>query len=137
MTATKAGTNNTETIEDQTPVVEVEVVSSDNTDNRTMPAPLTAEQVKEGEELIRLRQQLDKAEQALRSAQEEGNQFFDLGPVYTAGAPMANAVGIEFGVVTTDDTTGNKHRSGIGVYIRSDHLGKTFAPTPADKKPAG
>lgn len=71
------------------------------------------------------------------SALEETGHYKDLGFVYGAGAPLDNSLGAEIGIVTKDQTTGLVQRSGIGFYIRCDHWSNAFAPTPADKKPAG
>jgi hypothetical protein len=42
--------------------------------------------------------------------------------VYMGQAPVANSLGLEVGFVTDDVATKGVQRTGIGLYLRSDHL---------------
>lgn len=53
---------------------------------------------------------------------ENTESYADLGPVYAAPTPVANAWGAELGFVTKDEKAGTVQRTGFGFYIRSDHL---------------
>lgn len=73
-------------------------------------------------------QQQAKRESAIRqsianTAQclETNQHYSDLGCFYAATTPVANSFGAELGVATRDPKTGEVQRTGIGLYIRSDH----------------
>lgn len=53
---------------------------------------------------------------------EDTESYADLGPVYAAATPVANAWGAELGFVTKDEKAGTVQRTGFGFYLRSDHL---------------
>lgn len=73
------------------------------------------------------RQAVDQARHTFQQKLEDHGHYTDLGFIYAAPAPIANAVGAEIGVVTTDDSTGDVRRTGVGIYLRCDHLGGTPA----------
>lgn len=61
---------------------------------------------------------------------ELSNGYAEAGPFYASKAPVANAIGGELGIVTKDAKTGETQRTGIGLYIRSDHMfGNTYTGT--------
>jgi hypothetical protein len=41
---------------------------------------------------------------------------------YIAGAPIPNAIGAEIGVVSQHSRTKQIQRTGVGFYIRADHM---------------
>jgi hypothetical protein len=53
---------------------------------------------------------------------ESHGTYTDLGPFYASATPVANSVGAEFGIVTRDSKTDEACRTGIGIYLRSDHI---------------
>lgn len=60
----------------------------------------------------------------------EDGGYAEAGPFYASKAPVANAIGGELGIVTKDAKTGEVARTGIGFYIRSDHMfGNTYTGT--------
>jgi hypothetical protein len=128
MTATKSVANNTETMEDQTPVVDVDVVSSDTTPEPTAPAKDKAinpkdvvETAKSVIDWARQREAVDNLKASTGQALEDNNHYSELGCFYAAQAPVANSMGAEIGVVTKDEKTNKVQRTGIGIYVRSDH----------------
>jgi hypothetical protein len=129
----------TKTNETETPVVEVEVVSSDTAPETEATAEAVAMDPKE-QQAVQQRmaneRHLSDARSTFSSALEENGHYSDFGFVYAAGAPLDNSLGAEVGIVTKDQDTGLVQRSGIGFYVRCDHWSNAFAPTPADKKPA-
>jgi hypothetical protein len=136
MTATTA----TKTNETEAPVVEVEVVPSDNTpetEATVKAVPMDPKEQQAIQQRMANKRHLSDARSTFSSALEENGHYTDFGFVYGAGAPLDNSLGAEVGIVTKDQDTGLVQRSGIGFYIRCDHWSTAFAPTPADKKPAG
>jgi hypothetical protein len=130
MTATKPVANNTETIEDQTPVVDVDVVSSDSTTKPEAPAksedPTTPEfsVSEEGKAILEDAKRVEDRNLKARvytQALESSGHYQDLGCFYAASTPVPAAFGAEIGVVTKDEKTGAIQRTGVGLYIRSDH----------------
>ena len=55
-------------------------------------------------------------------ARELNNGYAEAGPFYASGAPVDNSFGCEFGVVTKDEKANTVQRTGVGFYLRSDHL---------------
>jgi len=53
---------------------------------------------------------------------EAHGTYTDLGPFYASATPVANSVGAEFGIVTRDSKTNKARRTGVGIYLRSDHI---------------
>lgn len=61
----------------------------------------------------------------------EDGGYAEAGPFYACKAPVANAIGGELGIVTKDAKTGEVARTGIGFYVRSDHMfGNTYQTMP-------
>jgi hypothetical protein len=59
--------------------------------------------------------------------------YADLGPLYASATPVANSVGAEFGIVTRDSKTNKTKRTGIGIYLRSDHIYRAKLDACADR----
>jgi hypothetical protein len=121
--------NNTKTIKDQTPVVDVDVVSSDT--NPEAEAPAKDEDTTTAKpddkavktELDKQRtENLDQLKADHAQALESNGHYKDWGFVYAAPAPIANAIGGEIGFMQRDDKTMTVQRTGIGIYLRSDHI---------------
>jgi hypothetical protein len=55
-------------------------------------------------------------------ALESSGHYNDWGFVYAAPAPIANAIGGEIGFMQRNDETMTVQRTGIGIYLRSDHI---------------
>lgn len=55
-------------------------------------------------------------------ALESSGHYNDWGFVYAAPAPIANAIGGEIGFMQRNDETMTVQRTGIGFYLRSDHI---------------
>jgi len=114
MTATKVANN--ETIKTEAPEVNVEVISSDTATDAVndIKATTTSNRAdtRAMEELLETHGQ----------ARELNNGYAEAGPFYASGAPVDNSFGCEFGVVTKDEKTGTVQRTGVGFYLRSDHL---------------
>jgi hypothetical protein len=53
---------------------------------------------------------------------ETNNQYLGSNGLYASGSAIENSFGVELGVATHDKTTNSTQRSGLGLYIRSDHL---------------
>jgi hypothetical protein len=110
-----------------------DVVTTEETKVETNPVTEQTTSNNESEptkaELDKVRQQqmLDQQRFSYQQMLEDNGHYNDLGCFYAAGAPIANAAGAELGIVTTDDKTGEVRRSGIGIYLRCDHLGGTPA----------
>lgn len=64
----------------------------------------------------------DAASMAYGQAREANEAYKDLGFLYAASSPVANSLGFEAGFVSRDQKTGEVSRSGLGIYLRSDHL---------------
>jgi serine protease inhibitor ecotin len=113
-TATKTETNT-----DDAPAVDVEVVSSDSAndtvttrDDQTVKAELVAKQTVT----------LDNLKRDHAQALETNGHYHDWGFAYAAPAPIANAIGAELGFMQRDNETMTVQRTGIGFYLRSDHV---------------
>jgi len=65
---------------------------------------------------------LDQLKADHAQALETNGHFNDWGFVYAAAAPVANAIGGEIGFMQRDDKTMTVQRTGIGIYLRSDHI---------------
>lgn len=65
---------------------------------------------------------LEEANDLHGQAREDSRSYAEGGCFYASSVPIANAVGAELGVVTRDGASGAVQRTGIGFYIRSDHL---------------
>ncbi|MCE2835936.1 MAG: hypothetical protein LW834_21795, partial [Cyanobium sp. 49614_E6] len=121
MTATNTKANDTKTTDDQTPVVDVDVVSSDTNPETEAPAkdeatpdPAPSKAVAKATrelETVRFAQQ-----------RELTGSYSDFGCFYHGHSPVANSIGLELGVVTKDEQAGTVQRTGFGFYLRSDHL---------------
>jgi hypothetical protein len=68
------------------------------------------------------RNRADEARLGFGQAREDLQTYADAGVFYAAKTPVANSIGAEIGVVTKDDKTGKVQRSGLGFYLRSDHI---------------
>lgn len=114
MTATSTVDNTTTKVETTPvePTVEVKVTTE------SMPTKAELDEVRRHKEFVT---KLESHQQML----EDHGHYHDLGCFYAAGAPIANAAGAELGIVTTDGKTGEVRRSGIGLYLRCDHMGGT------------
>jgi hypothetical protein len=146
MTATKTvanNTENTETIKDA-PVVDAQVVSSDTTpepeapaegedNNTTKPeapadgkdsAAVSKDQQTLLDDAKRVEERNSKGREYSRALESTGH-YQDLGCFYAASTPVPAAFGAEIGVVTKDEKTMKVQRTGIGFYIRSDHMANT------------
>ena len=132
MTATTStvanNTENTETIND-TPVVDAEVVSTETTPETEAPATdedtVTPAVSKDQQTLLddakRVEDRNSKGRDYSRTLETTGH-YQDLGCFYAASTPVPASFGAEIGVVTKDEKTGAVQRTGIGFYIRSDHM---------------
>lgn len=67
---------------------------------------------------------LDSLKLGYAGALEAAGHYTDAGVFYAATSPMAASVGAELGIVTRDEKTGKTQRSGVGFYLRCDHLAK-------------
>ena len=128
MTANTSTANNTETIKDKTPAVDVDVVSTETTPETETPAtnealnPKTVvETAKSVVDWARQREALDRTKTSTGQALEDNNHYSELGCFYAAQSPVANSMGAEIGVVTKDEKTNKVQRTGVGIYLRSDH----------------
>ena len=63
-----------------------------------------------------------KAQVTMADQSTESSSGTEAACFYASGAPVANAIGAELGVVTRDKDSGAVQRTGIGFYVRSDHL---------------
>lgn len=59
---------------------------------------------------------------AFGQAREDLSSYAEAGVFYASQSPVANSVGGEVGIVTRDEKTGEVRRSGVGFYMRSDHM---------------
>ena len=129
MTATK--TTSTKTNEDQTPVVDVDVVSSEATPESETPEvkdeaqspevkPEPKAEPAKGKAVVKATRELE----TVRFAQQREltESYSDFGFLYHGHSPVANSIGLELGVVTKDEKTKQVQRTGFGFYLRSDHL---------------
>ena len=94
-------------------------------DNTKAPAeaPKDEATADKGSTKISAKQQaLENASYELNQAREANDGYTNLGPLYVSAAPVANSLGAELGFSTTDEKTNTVQRTGIGFYIRSDHL---------------
>lgn len=54
------------------------------------------------------------------------SRYSEMGPVYVAASPLENSLGFEIGFSTKSEKhPGVSLRTGLGIYLRSDHLGTT------------
>lgn len=60
-------------------------------------------------------------------AAEEAKAYNDFGPLY-AGVNVIGDLGVEIGFHTGEAKDGRQQRSGIGFYLRSDHMAKRLVP---------
>ena len=65
---------------------------------------------------------LEEAKDIHGQVRENSGAYTEAACFYASGAPVANAIGAELGVVTRDKDSGAVQRTGIGFYVRSDHL---------------
>ena len=95
------------------------------TDDNTMPkaTPAPARQSSAARTVER-RNQATEAKLAYGQMRQDNGDYAEAGCFYAAASPVANSVGGEVGFHTRDDKTGEVYRSGIGLYLRSDHLCK-------------
>ena len=122
---------NTKTNNNETPVVDVDVVSNETTAETTAPVADTntgsttadANNKADKQDLVKQRNEtLDQLKAEHTQALENNGHYKDWGFVYAAPAPIANAIGGEIGVMQRDDETKTVQRTGIGFYLRSDHV---------------
>lgn len=115
--------NTTNTVDTTATTVEATTVEA-TTVQPTVDTKEVASNLNEAADVLkwaRERMALDQHRQALGQSLEDSDHYTDLGPVYASATPVANAFGAEVGVVTRDDKAGTVQRTGIGLYIRSDH----------------
>ncbi|QPN61981.1 hypothetical protein [Synechococcus sp. CBW1004] len=65
---------------------------------------------------------LEHAKDLHNQAREDSRSYAEGGCFYASSTPIANALGAELGIVTRDAQSGAVQRTGLGFYIRSDHL---------------
>lgn len=65
---------------------------------------------------------LDDTKQDVAQQRETSNTYAELGPLYASASPVASSVGAELGIVTRDTQANTVQRTGVGFYLRSDHL---------------
>lgn len=63
---------------------------------------------------------------AALAAAEQANAYQSFGPAYL-GTGIAGDLSVELGITT--GTGGKQQRSGIGIYLRSDHIAHRYAST--------
>lgn len=78
--------------------------------------------VKEAVEWARQREAVDNARNDAAKTLQANAHYHDIGCFYGSATPVANALGAEIGVVTKDEKTNKVQRTGVGLYIRSDHM---------------
>jgi len=105
-----------ETTESKTPAVDSEAVKHAN------EAPRAANNAAAVLKWAAAPGAVDEGLKAHGQLLESNGHYKDLGFCYAAPAPVANAIGGEVGVVTKDEKTGTVQRTGVGLYIRSDHM---------------
>ena len=74
------------------------------------------------EQKEQLKHELEHAHKAHGQARETYQGYARLGPVYASNTPIANAIGVEIGIVTSSGKRKTVQRTGFGIYLRSDHL---------------
>jgi hypothetical protein len=118
-TKTSKATDSTAKLDDADPI-DVNASTVDNNDKTEAPAkpPAATKQP----EVSAKQQAMENASYELNQAREANDGYNNLGPLYVSAAPVANSLGAEFGFSTTDEKTNTVQRTGIGFYIRSDHL---------------
>jgi hypothetical protein len=82
------------------------------------PAPMTQSPA----EQLAQRNRADEARLAYGQRLEDLGAYAEAGIFYAGKSPIANSLGAELGVVTRDEKTGKVQRSGVGFYLRSDHM---------------
>jgi hypothetical protein len=103
-----------------------EAPAEDNKDDQA-PQPkvdpkTVVNNVKEAVEWARQREAVDNARSTAAQALQNNGHYHDFGCFYGSATPVANALGAEVGVVTKDEKTKKVQRTGVGFYIRSDHM---------------
>ncbi len=76
------------------------------------------------EQWARERAATQAAQRQFGQTLEDNRQYNEAGPFYAGNAPLAGSAGFEVGVVTRNKDTGKVQRTGLGLYVRSDHLAK-------------
>ena len=94
--------------------------SADSSSGTAVSTP-TANQVRSPKDRSNQRL-LDEAKDIHGQVRENSGAYAEAACFYASGAPVANAIGAELGVVTRDKDSGAVQRTGIGFYVRSDHL---------------
>ena len=128
MTANTSTANNTENNKDKTPAVDADVASTETTPETEAPAKDENTVAKRDEQTVKAEMTakqsvaLDDLKREHAQALETNGHYHDWGFVYAAPAPIANAIGAELGLMQRDDKTMTVQRTGIGFYLRSDHV---------------
>lgn len=90
---------------------------------KTEPAKGKADKLTAKEQLNKQRtKKLEQIKADHSQALESSGHYNDWGFVYAAPAPIANAIGGEIGFMQRNDETMTVQRTGIGIYLRSDHI---------------
>ena len=104
---------------------QAEVVASE-------PRRMRPSEVRQRAMANRLKEEMD----GMGQAREDLGGYHDAGVFYGAAAPVPNSFGAEVGIVTKDEKSGTVQRTGIGFYLRSDHICNTrFDQMPAVQVP--
>lgn len=90
-------------------------------DNATVVEPQQQQHQSPAEQLAQ-RNRADEARLAFGQQREDLNSYAEAGIFYAAKPPVANSLGAEMGFATRDNKTGQVQRSGLGFYLRSDHM---------------
>jgi hypothetical protein len=111
--------NNTVTVEATT----VDTTTVDTPDTTAAPAADTTESksVTQAERKAQ-RSAMESILDEHGQAREANKAYTDFGFAYASQSPVANSIGAEVGIVTRDEKTNTVQRTGIGFYLRSDHL---------------
>lgn len=100
--------------------------TTETTDMAATPAqtPAATPVQSKAAQTVATRNAATEARLAYGQVREDLGDYAEAACFYAAASPVANSVGGELGVVTRDDKTGETYRTGVGLYLRSDHLCK-------------
>jgi hypothetical protein len=113
------------TVDTKTPEVKAEAPEAkpETPEVKAEPAKGKTEAAKDKAKLEQQRtESLDQLKAGHAQALETNGHYKDWGFVYAAPAPIANAIGGEIGFTQRNNETMTVQRTGIGIYLRSDHV---------------